>query len=245
MRIMKYKDAVVMGEKAAIYAADSINRAIAEQGSARVVFSTGQSQFTFLNALRNQAVDWSQVTMFHLDEYIGISEEHPASFVRYLKERFTYGLPLARIRFINGMADTGEEIASLNAEISESPIDVAFIGIGENGHIAFNDPPADFETKTPYFVVNLNDTCKRQQVREGWFSTIEDVPKQAISMSPRHIMASKVIISVVPYKVKADAIQKMLHSPLDCRIPCTILKEHPDCTLFLDDDSGAGIKVAV
>jgi len=176
-----------------------------------------------------------------LDEYIGISEEHPASFVRYLKERFTGGLPFARVRFIDGMADVREEIAALSAEITERPVDVAFIGIGENAHIAFNDPPADFETAEPFLAVSLNDACKRQQVREGWFPSIKDVPKQAVTMSPRQIMASKVIISVVPHKVKADAVSKMLHSALDPQIPATILKEHSACTLFLDEESGAGI----
>jgi len=241
MNIEKYKDAAEMGEKAAEFAAGQINGAIARQGKACILAATGQSQFAFLSALRGKDVDWSKVTMFHLDEYIGINEENPASFVRYLKERFTNGLPFARIRFIDGMADAREEVASLSAEVAECPVDVAFIGIGENGHIAFNDPPADFETAAPYLVVNLTDSCKRQQVREGWFPTLDDVPRQAITMSPRQIMASKTIISVVPFKVKADAVRNMLRSPLDPRIPATILKEHPACTLYLDEESGAGI----
>ena len=238
MEVLKYRDAAEMGEKAAAVAAGRIGGAIAAGGRARIVVSTGQSQFFFLDALRRQAVDWTKVEMFHLDEYIGLDERHPASFVRYLKERFTRGLPFARVRYIDGMADPQAEVAALSAEIAERPVDVAFIGIGENAHIAFNDPPADFETGAPYLVVNLNDTCKRQQVREGWFATEADVPAQAITMSPRRIMDSRVILSVVPFAVKAAAVGDMMRSGLDNRIPATILKGHPDCTLFLDEESG-------
>ncbi len=241
MRTVISKNAAELGQQAASLAAESIKRAVKENGRAYILVSTGQSQFGFLNALTAQDVDWGKVFMFHLDEYIGIGEDHPASFVRYLKERLK--IPFMGARYIDGLAEPEAERAKLCGELSKVTIDVAFIGIGENGHIAFNDPPADLETDEPYLIVDLSETCKRQQVGEGWFAALDGVPKQAISISARQIMKARKIISVVPHRVKAKAVADTLNAvhPDPC-IPATLLKEHPDWTLFLDMDSASAIR---
>ena len=243
MNIIIGKTPTEMGELAAKAAAGLINKAIEQKGDARIVVSTGQSQFEFFESLLLQPIDWGKVEMFHLDEYIGIDENHPASFVKYLKERFTDKIPLKIAHFIYGDREAEKEIKRISELIAKSPVDAAFIGIGENAHIAFNDPPADFETDKPYIIVELNDTCKAQQVREGWFKTNDDVPKVAITMSPKQIMAAKAILSVVPHKVKAKAIADVVASKTtDNMIPATLLKTHPNWTLYLDEASASLIK---
>jgi glucosamine-6-phosphate deaminase len=238
MKVNTCETPLELGQAAAKAFAGLITRAVAEKGTARILVSTGQSQFEFFNSLCEQNVPWEKVTMFHLDEYIGIGESHPAGFVRYLKERFTTRVNLGHARFIDGLKNPEEEIAALNAEISASPIDAAAIGIGENAHIAFNDPPADFETNAPYIVVTLDERCKRQQVSEGWFPSINDVPKTAISISPRQIMAAKAIISVVPHAVKAKAVADTLAAETpDPMVPASLLKTHSNWTLYLDKAS--------
>jgi glucosamine-6-phosphate deaminase len=230
-----------LGERAADCAEKIINRAIASQGLARIVLSTGASQFTTLEALVKKDIDWSKVEAFHLDEYIGIGEDHPASFVRYLKERFVGKIsPLKAFHFVTLGFGPQEIIARLTAEIRKSPIDLGLIGIGENGHIAFNDPPAVFEEEASYKIVRLDAACRRQQMGEGWFKTIDDVPAEAVSMTVPQIMKCRTIISAVPFAVKADAIQKTLSAPAPTpQVPATILKTHRDFYLFLDRDSAA------
>ena len=212
MKISISATASEMGRRAARDVAERLNRAIAENGGARLLLSTGASQFEMFESLI-QEDGWSRVDMFHLDEYIGLPITHPASFRKYLTDRFTSRVPLRSVHFVEAEGDIGAALAKLNAEIKKAPIDVGLIGIGENGHIAFNDPPADFFTLDPYIVVNLNDTCKRQQVGEGWFATPADVPAQAVSMSVHHIMMCRSVISVVPKAVKADAIRKTFFLP--------------------------------
>ena len=212
-------------------------RAIAAQGYARLLLSTGASQFEMISSLVTQDVDWSKVTMFHLDEYVGLPETHNASFRKYLKERFASKVNLKEAIYVNGEGDIKQNIAHITKRLREAPIDVAAIGIGENGHIAFNDPPADFNTQESYIVVNLNDRCKRQQVGEGWFSTVADVPKQAISMTVSQMMKSKCIVSVVPHGVKAEAVRNTLAQNVNNIVPATILKFHSDWNLYLDKDS--------
>jgi glucosamine-6-phosphate deaminase len=226
-----------LGREAARLAAQAINEAIAEQGLARIVLSTGASQFETLDELCALKVDWTKVEMFHLDEYIGISEEHLASFRKYLKERFTSRVSLKKVYFVDGEGEYEEKMKRLSEELGKAPIDLALIGIGENAHIAFNDPPANFEIKEPYIVVSLDEGCKRQQVREGWFPTVNDVPEHAISMSVNQIMQSKKIISAVPHAVKAQAIKQTLENDITPEIPATILKSHDDWTLVLERDS--------
>ncbi|MBQ4637512.1 MAG: 6-phosphogluconolactonase [Clostridia bacterium] len=242
MEIRICKDRYELGKSAAKFVASLINAAIAEKGSARIVLSTGASQFDTLASLITQPVDWTKVEMFHLDEYIDLPETHPASFRKYLKEKFTSLVPLKAAHFVDG---TKENIAHLSRLINEAEIDVGLIGIGENSHIAFNDPPADFDTDDPYIVVNLNDTCKLQQVGEGWFAALDDVPKQAVSMSCRQIMKCRHIVSCVPYSVKANAVKLTLESELSNTVPATLLKTHENFTLYIDSDSASLLDLPV
>lgn len=228
-----------LGRAAAAVSAAYLRDAIQKKGEARLILSTGSSQFETLQALVKEDVDWSKVTMFHLDEYVALPETHPASFRKYLKERFIAQLPtsLKAFHLVDGNPDS---IPALTELLRTAPIDLGLIGIGENGHIAFNDPPADFETKAAYIVVNLNDKCKRQQVGEGWFATPDDVPKQAISMTAYQIMQCEHIVSSVPHKVKAQAIYDTLRSDkVTPDVPATLLKTHKDFNLFIDQDSAS------
>lgn len=231
-----------LGSAAAKVIAEKLNAAIARRGYARMVLSTGASQFDTLKALVKENVDWSRVTCFHLDEYVALPETHVASFRKYLKERFVAYVPnLKEFVFVNGEGDVQENIALLTRRLREDTIDVGVIGVGENAHIAFNDPPADFNTREAYLIVNLDDRCKQQQVGEGWFPTVADVPKQAVSMSPYQIMQCDTIVSPVPYAVKAEAVRKVLLSDqVDNMVPASLLKTHRDFYLFADADSAAG-----
>lgn len=239
MKLVISKTTKELGKASAIHAAKLINQAIEEKGNARILLSTGASQFPFFEEFIKQDIDWSKVEMFHLDEYVGISKEHPASFNKYLTERFVTKVPLKKANLINGQDDPEKTIANLTAILSESPIDVGLIGIGENAHIAFNDPPADFEDKRFYKVVTLAPRCLQQQIGEGWFKSVEETYKQAISMTCSKIMDCKHIISVVPYKVKAEAIYNTLNSELSVDVPATLMKNHADCTVYCDSDSAS------
>ena len=226
------------GRKAAVKAAELINKAIAEKGHARIILSTGASQFEMFENLVKQDVDWSKVEMFHLDEYVDLPETHIASFRKYLKERFVNIVHPGAAHFV-GEGDVKKNIEELTRELRKDVVDVGLIGIGENGHIAFNDPPADFDATEAYRVVNLDHKCRMQQVGEGWFATEDDVPKQAISMLPKQIMACKAIVSVVPHKVKAKAVYDTITQPVNNMVPATLLKTHPEWYLFIDDDAAS------
>jgi glucosamine-6-phosphate deaminase len=239
MRIKVLKDTEELGKEAAQYCASILNKIIEQKGKARLLLSTGASQFDTLKHLVKLPVDWSKVEMFHLDEYVNLSMSHPASFRKYLQERFIELTNVGKAHFVSGEGDVEENIHQLTQEIRKEPIDLALIGIGENAHIAFNDPPADFETKEAYITVNLDEKCKTQQVNEGWFKTISDVPRKAISMTVYQIMQSEVIVSSVPYEVKANAIKLTLENELTNKVPATMLKEHKDYTLFLDKNSAS------
>lgn len=239
MNVQVFRNPEELGKAAAVFSEKVINSAIAEKGEARIVLSTGASQFDTVKNLANANVDWSKVEMFHLDEYVNLPESHPASFRKYLKERFTSHVNLKKAYFVDGEGDVEKKIEKLSAELLEKPVDLALIGIGENAHIAFNDPPADFETKKPYIIVRLDDICKLQQVGEGWFATPEDVPDFAVSMSVHRIMQSKVVLSCLPYKVKAAAAKSTMESDITNMVPATILKTHPDWHLYLDSDSAS------
>lgn len=233
------KNSAELGRKAASLIAAELRACIMEKGSARLLLSTGASQFDMYTALIEEDVDWGKVEMFHLDEYIGITDEHPASFKKYLKERFVSKLSIGTVNYVEPGSDAPAAIEALNEKLLEKPVDIGVIGIGENGHIAFNDPPADFETTDPFITVTLDEACKKQQVGEGWFPTLDDVPKQAISMSVFQIMMSRKIISVVPHGVKAEAVKKTLTLPVSPEIPAAALKLHPEWHLFLDDNSAS------
>lgn len=238
MKILIAKTPQKLGAKAAKDAADYLNEVIKEKGNARIVLSTGASQLDTIEALLQSDIDWSKVEMFHLDEYVDLPISHKASFRKYLQERFVSKIPLKAAHFVDG---TQENIDLLTAEITKSDVDLGLIGIGENSHIAFNDPPANFDTKESYIFVNLDDACKNQQVGEGWFPSIDDVPKQAVTMTCYRIMQCRKIISCVPYGVKAEAVYQTLNKSLTNTVPATILKEHEDWTLYLDRDSAAKI----
>ena len=239
MKLVISKSTKELGKASADHAAKLINQAIAEKGYARILLSTGASQFPFFEEFIKEDIDWSRVEMFHLDEYVGISKEHPASFNKYLTERFVSKVPLKKANLINGQDDPEETIKKLTALLSESPVDVGLIGIGENAHIAFNDPPADFDDQRFYKVVTLAPRCLQQQIGEGWFKSVEETYKQAISMTCSRIMACKHIISVVPYAVKAEAIYNTFNSDLSVDVPATLMKQHEDCTVYCDPDSAS------
>jgi glucosamine-6-phosphate deaminase len=230
-----------LGKVAGSAAAELIRKAIAENGSANIILATGTSQFQTLNQLiAEQEIDWSKVVMFHLDEYIGLPITHPASFRKYLKERVLSKVPaLKEAYLINGEVDPKEECERLGNLIAQYPIDVALVGIGENGHLAFNDPPADFETEQPYLVVELDEPCRQQQLGEGWFKSIDEVPQKAISMSVKQIMKSKHIICSVPDERKATAVKNTVEQTVSNIYPASILQRHPGCTLYLDKASAA------
>ena len=230
------------GAKAAALGAGRIRSVISERGEANVIVATGASQFEMLSGLLEEKdIAWNKVTFFHLDEYVGLPVTHPASFRKYLWERFQQKLPVpARaFHYVAGDLDPAAECARLGRLITEHPIDVCFAGIGENSHLAFNDPPADFDTEVPYLVVNLDEACRKQQFGEGWFPTFDDVPKQAISMSIRQIMKAKCIIITAPDERKAVAVRDSLEGPVTNLVPSSILQRHADTSVFLDAASSS------
>jgi glucosamine-6-phosphate deaminase len=228
-----------LGRKAAAEGASLIRQAIRDKGSANIILATGASQFDMLQALVKEDINWSVVTAFHLDEYIGLPETHPASFRKYLKDRFADRVHPLAFHYVNGNSDPALECSRLEQLIQRQPVDVAFVGIGENGHLAFNDPPADFKTTDAYIAVNLDEACRRQQMGEGWFATLEDVPRQAISMTIHQILKSKAIICSVPDQRKAEAMRKTLEDPVSPWIPASVLRNHSAVWLYLDNHSAS------
>ena len=231
-----------LGEAAAATGADAIRGALAARGQATIILATGASQIEMLdNLVQAPDIAWDRVTAFHLDEYIGLPATHRASFRRYLRERVAARVPkLQAFHYVDGdAADPAAETRRLGALIAGHPVDVAFIGIGENGHLAFNDPPADFDTNKPYLVVNLDEACRRQQMGEGWFATLGDVPRRAISMSIRRILASRKLVVTVPDRRKAEAVRNAVEGPVTNLVPASILRTHADCTLYLDREAAS------
>jgi glucosamine-6-phosphate deaminase len=242
MQIRTFDDKQQLGKAAAAEGAAAIRRAIIDRGEANIIVATGASQFEVLDALaREPDIDWHRVTGFHLDEYAGLPITHPASFRLYLWQRFVsrLPLPLAAFHFLDGERDLQSECRRVGASLREHPIDVAFVGIGENGHLAFNDPPANFETEEPYIVVELDDACRRQQLGEGWFPTFGDVPKRAISMSIQQIMKSNMIVCSVPDRRKAEAVRSSLKGQVTPDVPASILQKHENVTVYLDRESAS------
>jgi len=237
MEIYIFKLKQELGAKAAAHGAEIIHKAISKNGVANIIVATGESQFEMLDELVCQDLDWSKVNAFHLDEYIGISDEHPASFRKYLKERFVDKIELKEFHYVSGDKDPYEECRRLGEIIGRHPIDLAFVGIGENGHLAFNDPPADFETEKAYLVVDLDEQCRRQQLGEGWFSSLDEVPKRAISMSIKQILKSNAIICVTPDLRKAEAVKNVVKGNVTPDAPASILQKHGQTSLYLDTAS--------
>ena len=241
MDIRVYDTKAAMGEAAAAQAAASLRDAIARQGVAQVIAATGASQFEFLDRLvQAPGIDWARTVFFHLDEYVGLPDTHPASFRKYLRERIVGRVHPGAFHFIAGDApDPAAECRRVGDLIARQPVDLAFVGIGENGHLAFNDPPADFETQAPYLVVDLDEDCRRQQLGEGWFSSLDAVPRRAISMSIRQVLKSREILCVVPDARKAKAVKDCLDGEVSPRHPASILQGHPRTTVYLDNASAA------
>jgi glucosamine-6-phosphate deaminase len=247
MDIKIMPDKAQMGKAAAAAGAEHIRRAVADRGQANIIVATGASQFEMLGQLIEEPkINWDRVTGFHLDEYVGLPIAHPASFRGYLWQRFVsrLPLPLRAFHFLDGEGDAKAECRRVGEIIRRHPIDVAFVGIGENGHLAFNDPPADFDTEEPYLVVQLDDACRRQQLGEGWFPTFDDVPKQAISMSVRQIMKSRAIVCTVPDERKAEAVHNSVDGKVTPMVPASILQKHEQCTLYLDKPAASLLKNA-
>lgn len=247
MLLRIFSDKVSLARTAAEQAATAIRRAIAERGRARILVATGASQFEFLDVLTKcSGIDWAKVEAFHLDEYIGLPATHPGSFRNYLQERLIRKTGITRFHFIAGdAADPSAVIRDVGTQLASAPIDVAFVGIGENGHIAFNDPPADFTTEDPYIIVNLDEPCRRQQAGEGWFADISQVPKQAISITPLQILKAREIVAVVPDQRKAQAVKACLEGEISPMVPASILRRHPNTTIYLDRDSASLLSPAL
>ena len=237
MKIEVYQTKAECGAAAADRGAEILKEVIAAKGRASFIVATGASQFDFMEALtRKDGIAWHKTVMYHLDEYIGITEKHPASFRRYLKERLVDVVQPGAVHFIRGEAeDPAAECRRMNAVISKDKIDVAFVGIGENGHLAFNDPPADFATEQPFIVVELDKACRQQQFGEGWFASLEDVPATAISMSIKQIMKSETIICTVPDERKARAVKQCFEGEVSPMHPASVLREHAQAYVYLDE----------
>jgi len=240
-----FEDKLSLSLAAAKQAANVVRRAILDRGRARIIAATGASQLDFLDALtRAENIDWQQVEMFHLDEYVGLPITHPASFRKYLLERLIHKAGITQYHLLDGDGDPREVVRRIGETLKLAPVDIAFAGIGENGHLAFNDPPADFQTEEPYLVVNLDEACRRQQVGEAWFAELSEVPPQAISMSVRQILKAKEIIAVVPDARKAQAVKLCFEGEISPMAPASILRAHPATTLYLDRESASVLSPA-
>jgi glucosamine-6-phosphate deaminase len=238
--IKVFADAAALGSAAAEHAAAAIERAVAQRGHARVIAATGTSQLPFLSALTvKRHLPWREVELFHLDEYVGISADHPASFRRYLRERLVQPTGISVFHALDGERDAAAVCQEVGQLVSSAPVDVAFVGIGENAHLAFNDPPADFEATAPYLVVSLDEACRRQQVGEGWFPDLAAVPTRAITMSCRQILAAREILCIVPEVRKAAAVRATCEGDISPLVPATILRTHADVTMYLDEESAS------
>ncbi|HEY6374824.1 MAG TPA: glucosamine-6-phosphate deaminase [Edaphobacter sp.] len=240
MTIKVFSSKAALAQASADHAAATIREAISQRGVARIIAATGASQFDFLDALTKiDDIDWSRVEMFHLDEYVGMSDQAPASFCRYLRERLIEKVGLKKYHLLDGTQAPAAVIDRVGAEIRKAPIDIAFVGVGENGHLAFNDPPANFDTDEAYIVVNLDEACRKQQLGEGWFPTLADVPQQAISMTIRQIMKAEQILCIAPDTRKAAAVKACFSGEVSPMAPASILQRHPNATIYLDKESSA------
>jgi glucosamine-6-phosphate deaminase len=244
--LRKFSNKKSLAGAAAARAATIIREAIAARGQARIIAATGASQFEFLEALTaTPGMDWGHVEMFHLDEYVGLPETHPASFCKYLRERLINKVGIGKYHLLSGTDDPGTVMQTVGSELQEAPIDIAFVGVGENGHLAFNDPPADFETQQPYAVVTLDQPCRRQQLNEGWFASLDDVPRQAISMTISQILKAKEILCIVPDARKAQAVKNCFDAKVSPMAPASVLQNHANTTVYLDAASSSMLSPAV
>ena len=235
-----FADKLSLAKAAADRAASTLQQALAERGHARIIAATGAAQFDFLEALTaRRDIDWPKVEMFHLDEYIGLPADHPASFCKFLRDRLVAKTGITQAHLLEVGNDPAAAIREIGAALSSAPIDIAFVRIGENGHLAFNDPPADFETEQPYLIVELDAACRRQQLGEGWFADISQVPTRAVSMSIRQILKANEILVIVPDARKAQAVKDCFEGEITALHPASILRSHPNAFVYLDRDSSA------
>jgi glucosamine-6-phosphate deaminase len=241
-----FKDKRALARAAAEQVASVLREAIETRGTARLIAATGVSQIGTLEALTGApGINWQQVEMFHLDEYIGLSASHPASFCRFLRERLIDKTGITKHFLLNGTSDPEDVMRSVGHALRAAAVDVALVGIGENGHLAFNDPPADFDTEASYIAVELDEACRRQQVGEGWFTTLAEVPRWAISMSVRQILKSKKIVCIAPDRRKATVVKACLEGDISPLVPASILLTHPDTTVYLDVHSAALLRAEI
>jgi glucosamine-6-phosphate deaminase len=244
LTVRVYDSVDALAVDAAADALSVISGAINERGHANVMLATGSSQLAFLARLVEAAgttVDWSRVTGFHMDEYVGLPATHPASFERYMRERVVAHLPFGEFHYVNGSApDADAEAARYATLLEEHPVDLCCLGIGENGHLAFNDPPvADFDDPLVVKVVALDDRCKLQQVGEGHFATIADVPPRAITVTVSGLLRARHTLAIVPEARKAEPVRAALEGPITTACPASILRRQRRATLFLDTDSAS------
>jgi glucosamine-6-phosphate deaminase len=245
MILKVFEDKATLSRAAADQAVAAIRRAIGERGRTRIVAATGAAQFAFLEALTTaEGIDWARVEMFHLDEYVGLATTHPASFCKFLRERLIDKVGMGRYHLLDGTGDAQEVARRTGEALKAEAVDVAFVGIGENGHLAFNDPPADFETEEPYLVVELDEACRLQQVGEGWFGDLSEVPRQALSMSVQQVLKAKEIIAIVPDARKAMAVKKCFGGEISSMAPASILRRHAAATVYLDKASAGLLSAA-
>lgn len=243
MQIAIFPDKMSLAKAAAVEASAALKDAIQKKDAARLIAATGAAQFDFLDLLtEDRSIDWSKVEMFHLDEYIGLPADHPASFRKFLLDRLINKTGMSRYHLLDGDRDPQEVIRAVTNEIRKAPIDVAFVGIGENGHLAFNDPPADFETEEAYIVVDLDEACRKQQMGEGWFKSMDEVPRRALSMTVKQVLNAEKIIAIVPEQRKAKAIAKCFGGDISPMAPSSILRRHRDAVIYLDKDSASLLK---
>jgi glucosamine-6-phosphate deaminase len=246
MKVRIHRDRATMSAAAADHAAASLRGAIDRRGKARIVAATGASQLEFLRALTSlPGIDWQRVELFHLDEYAGLPESHPASFRRYLRENLVNQVKIAKYHFLDGEGDLDTVRRRVGDALQRAEVDILFAGIGENGHLAFNDPPADFKTTEPYIVVKLDAACRRQQVGEGWFASLEEVPDTAISMSIQQMLKAREMIVVVPDERKAAAVREALEGDVTPAVPASILRTHPNVTLYLDEPAASLLRAGL
>jgi glucosamine-6-phosphate deaminase len=241
-RVQIYASLDALGAAAARQAAGVIQDAIAQSGRARIVIATGNSQLALIDALvRQEGVDWNRVAAFHMDEYVGISRDHPASFRKWIRTRVEEIVRPGSMEYLEGDApDLEAETARYARLLSAGPIDLAFVGIGENGHIAFNDPAvADFEDPLAVKRVVLDEDCRHQQVGEGHFANMEAVPREALTLTCPALFRVKSWICSVPEARKAKAVRSSLEGPISTLCPGSLVRTHPNATVYLDTDSSA------
>lgn len=240
MKVRIFDSPAALSQAAADHAAASLRASIARNGRVRIVAATAASQLGFLARLVDaEAVDWSKVELFQLDEYIGLPGDHPACFRRMLREHLIEKTRIPTYHLLDGDADAAEVRERVGRALTSDAVDIAFVGIGENAHLAFNDPPADFEATDPYLEVELDDACRNQQVGEGWFPNLDAVPRRALSMSIRQILASRELIVIVPDARKAPAVRATLEEAMSPGVPASILRAHPQATLYLDEPAAS------